>query len=99
MSELLDKQVDVQLGSLKIYIPGFTAKCAMKMKEKKQRALKNNFCGWNNLIVLLEKTAWTDFNELQETDSSYIKGTIYNTSNYFRLKEMIPRAWAHERAP
>ena len=67
-------------------------KCAMKMKErkKKRRALKNIFCGWDEFIVLLEKTAWTDFNELQEIDASPIKGTIYNSSNYFRLKGMIP---------
>ena len=48
-------------------------------KKKKRRALKNNFWGWNELIVLLEKTAWTDFNEfgLQEIDASPIKGTSY----------------------
>ena len=68
-------------------------------ERKKRRAPKNNFCGWDELIVLLEKTAWTDFNELQEIDASPIKGTIYNSSNYFRLKGMIPWVWAHERAP
>ena len=46
MSELVDKQVNVQKESLK-KLPGFTKnsrkptkKCAMKMKEKKRRVLK-----------------------------------------------------------
>ena len=53
MSELLDKQVNVQKESLK-QLPGFTQapasprkKCAMKMKEtkKNKRLPCKNFCG------------------------------------------------------
>ena len=82
MSELVDKQVNVQKESLK-KLPGFTQnfrkptkKCAMKMKqtnkEKKRRAPK---------IFLMEEGVYkaraeNSYHGLQINDSSYIEGTI-----------------------
>ena len=87
MSELVDKQVNVQKESLK-KLPGFTQnsrkptkKCAMKMKEtnkqrKKQRALKIFFDGRKEFIRRVRKTRVMDIKRLQVNDSSYIEGTI-----------------------
>ena len=66
MSELLDKQVNVQKESLK-KLPGFTQapesprkKCAMKMKEelegKKRLPRQKNFCGRKDFIRPYLKT-------------------------------------------
>ena len=51
MSELLDKQVNVQKEILK-KLPGFMQapeslrkKCVMKMKQRKKRQLRKNFYG------------------------------------------------------
>ena len=87
MSELVDKQVNVQKESLK-KLPGFTQnsrkptkKCAMKIKEtnkqrKKQRALKIFFDGRKEFIRRMRKTRIMDIKRLQVNDSSYIEGTI-----------------------
>ena len=82
MSELVDKQVNVQKESFK-KLPGFTQnsrkptkKCAMKMKErnkeKKRRAPKIFFDG----IRRVRKTRAMDIKQLQINNSSYIEGTI-----------------------
>ena len=56
MSELLDKQVNVQKESLK-KLPGFTKamkKCAMKMKAIKKKQLPHkNFCGERKHFIRL----------------------------------------------
>ena len=87
MSELVDKQVNVQKESLK-KLPGFTQnsrkptkKCAMKMKEtnkeKKRRAPKIFFDGGRSLAIRrVRKTRAMDIKQLQINDSSYIEGTI-----------------------
>ena len=88
MSELVDKQVNVQKESLKKLL-GFTQnshkptkKCAMKMKErnkqrKKQRVPKIFFDGRNEFIRRVRKTRVMDIKQLQVNDSSYIEGTYY----------------------
>ena len=87
MSELVDKQVNVQKESLK-KLPGFTQnsrkptkKCAMKMKEtnkqrKKQWAPKIFFDERKEFIRRVRKTRVMDIKQLQVNDSSYIEGTI-----------------------
>ena len=65
MSELLDKQVNVQKEGLKKF-PGFTQaptspqKCVMKMKEsrKKKRLLRKNFCGERKDFIRLYQKNW-----------------------------------------
>ena len=85
MSELVDKQVNVQKESLK-KLPGFTQnsrkptkKCAMKMKEtkkKKRRAPKIFFYRRKEFIRRVQKIRVMDIKQLQVNDSSYIEGTI-----------------------
>ena len=92
MSELVDKQVNVQKESLK-KLPGFTQnsrkptqnsrkptkKCAMKMKEtkkKKRRAPKIFFDSRKEFIRRVRKIRAMDIKQLQVNDSSYIEGTI-----------------------
>ena len=69
MSELLDKQVNVQKESLKktsrVHATS-CKKCVMKMKERKKKLLCKNFCGERkDFVRLYQKTGWTDFDELQ----------------------------------
>ena len=71
MSELLDKQVNVQKESLKkasgLHATSHkpTKKCVMKMKERKKRLPRKNFCGERkDFVKLYQKTGWTDFDEL-----------------------------------
>ena len=84
MSELVDKQVNVQKESLK-KLPGFmqnsrkpTKKCVMKMKEtnkqtkKNRRAPKIFFDGRKEFIRRVRKTRVMDIKRLQVNDSSYI---------------------------
>ena len=82
MSELLDKQVNVQKESLKktsgVHATSRkpTKKCAMKMKERKKRPPHKNFCGERkDFVRLYQKTGWTNFDELQVIDSSNNEGT------------------------
>ena len=85
MSELVDKQVNVQKESLKktsgdhAKLPQVHEKCAMKMKEtkkKKRRAPKIFFDGRKEFIRRVWKTRVMDIKRLQVNDSSYIEGTI-----------------------
>ena len=85
MSELVDKQVNVQKESLK-KLPGFTQnsrkptkKCAIKMKETKKKndgRLKYFFDGRKEFIRHVRKTRVMDIKRFQVNDSSYIEGTI-----------------------
>ena len=85
MSELVDKQVNVQKESLK-KLPGFTQnsrkptkKCAMKMKESNKETKKKNDRRLNlrkEFIRRMRKTRVMDIKRLQVNDSSYIEGTI-----------------------
>ena len=72
MSELVDKQVNVQKESLK-KLPGFTQnsrkptkKCAMKMKQR------NIIDDRKEFIKRVRKTCVMDIKRLQINDSSYI---------------------------
>ena len=88
MSELIDKQVNVQKESLKktsgvhAKLPQAHEKCVMKMKEtnkqtkKKQRAPKIVFDGRKEFIRHVRKTRVMDIKRLQVNNSSYIEGTI-----------------------
>ena len=81
MSEVVDKQVNVQKESLK-KLPGFTQnsrkptkKCAMKMKETKKKndgCLKYFFVGRKEFIRRVRKTCVSDINRLQVNDSLYV---------------------------
>ena len=89
MSELVDKQVNVQKESLK-KLPGFTQnsrkpteKCAMKMKQRNKETKKKNdgrlkffFDGRKEFIRRVWKTRVMDIKRLQVNDSSYIEGTV-----------------------
>ena len=83
MSELVDKQVNVQKESLK-KLPGSTQnsrkptkKCTMKMKEtNKRRVPKIFFDRRKEFIRRVRKTRILDIKRLQVNDSSYIEGTI-----------------------
>ena len=89
MSELVDKQVNVQKESLK-KLPGFTQnsrkptkRFAMKMKQtkkqtkkKKRRAPKIFFDSRKEFIRRMQKTRVMDIERLQVNDSSYIEGII-----------------------
>ena len=87
MSELLDKQLNVQKESLK-KTSGLhansrkpTKKVCNENERKKQRKKKKrlphqkNFCGRKDFIRLYQKTGSTDFDELQVIDSSNNEGT------------------------
>ena len=89
MSELVDKQVNVQKESLK-KLPGFTQnsrkptqnsrkptkKCAMKMKETKKKKRRAPKIFRKEFIRRVRKTRVMDIKRLQVNDSSYIEGTI-----------------------
>ena len=85
MSELVDKQVNVQKESLKktsgIYtkLPQAHEKVCDKNernKEKKRRAPKIFFDSRKEFIRRVRKTRIMDIKRLQINDSSYIAGTI-----------------------
>ena len=85
MSELVDKQVNVQKESLKktsgIYpkLPQAHEKVCdenERNKEKKRRAPKIFFVGRKEFIRCVQKTRVMDIKQLQVNDSSYIEGTI-----------------------
>ena len=85
MSELVDKQVNVQKESLK-KASGVHAKLPQahekvcdeneRNKEKKRRAPKIFFDGRKEFIRCVRKTRIMDTKRLQVNDSSYIEGTI-----------------------
>ena len=85
MSELVDKQVNVQKESLK-KTSGIHAKLPQahekvcdeneRNKEKKRRAPKIFFDGRKEFIRCVRKTRVMDINRLQVNDYSYIEGTI-----------------------
>ena len=87
MSELVDKQVNVQKESLK-KTSGIHAKLPQahekvcdenernKQRKKKRRAPKIFFDGRKEFIRRVRKTRVMDIKRLQVNDSSYIEGTI-----------------------
>ena len=91
MSELVDKQVNVQKESLK-KLPGFTQnsrkptkKCAMKMNETNKQTNKQTKKNDGRLkYFLMEEGVYKaraenschGYQQLQINDSSYIEGTI-----------------------
>ena len=89
MSELVDKQVNVQKESVK-KLPGFTQnsrkptqnshkptkKCAMKMKETKKKNDRRLKYILMEVIRRVRKTRAMDIKQLQINDSSYIEDTI-----------------------
>ena len=77
MSELVDKQVNVQKESLK-KTSGVHAKLSQAHeKEKKRQAPKIFFDGRKEFIRHVRKTRVMDIKQLQVNDSSYIEGTIF----------------------
>ena len=80
MSELLDKQMNAQKekifrGSHKL--PQAHKKCAMKMKEEKNRhARKNDIHGRKPFITLILRNCESDLHEPQGNDYEYNEGTI-----------------------
>ena len=89
MSELVDKQVNVQKESLKktsavhAKLPQAHEKVCdenernkQTRKKKKRRAPKIFFDGRKEFIRRVQKTCIMDIKRLQVNDSSYIEGTI-----------------------
>ena len=85
MSELVDKQVNVQKESFK-KTSGIHAKLSQahekvcdeneRNKQKKRRVPKIFFDGKKEFIRRIRKTRVMDIKQLQVNDSSYIEGTI-----------------------
>ena len=79
MSELLDKQVNVQIEILKVIFRRSrkpTKKCAMKIKVRKKRR-PHKFCLWwkEEFIKLHQKSGRTDFDEFRDTIFTLNEGT------------------------
>ena len=92
-----------------VFVPGFTQaheglkwrrRRRSRRRRRKQPALKNNFSERKHFIRRYQRNGWRDFIELQAIDSLLNEGTNTLVRNgRFRLKRIVCRAWAHERAP
>ena len=91
MSELLDKQVYVQIKILKISQGSHKPMkkvCDENGSKKKKQRLRNFFWWKEEFIRLYQKSGWTDFNELQDTIS-----TLNEDTNSLVTSESEPDGW------
>ena len=98
MSELLDKQVNVQKESLKITsrIHASSHKPAKICAIKSKRPLHKNFCGeWKDFIRPYQKNGWTNFYQLQDIDSSNNEGTNSLVNGQTGWERMVHHAQSH----
>ena len=66
--------------SNRVFVPGVHAsprrsEMEEKEKNKKQRALKNNFTKRKHFMRRYQRNGWMDFSELRATDSLHNEGT------------------------
>ena len=89
MSELLDKQVYVQIEILKIIFQGsrkLTKKVCYENESKEKKRRPRIFLWWKEeFIRLYQKSGGTDFNELQD-----IVSTLNECTNSLVTRESEP---------